>query len=68
MARPGVTKRSRESSHQLTDKTTARTTSIYSDKRIRNLINIESFSRNENLNVQKNWLKKTNPVRTTDCR
>ena len=34
MAGPGVTEHSRESSHQLTDKTTTRTTSIYSDKRI----------------------------------
>ena len=30
------------------------------------MINIESLSRNKNLNAQKNWLKKTNPVRTTD--
>ena len=34
IAGPGVTKHSRESSHSLTDKTTTRTTSIYSDKRI----------------------------------
>ena len=31
------------------------------------MINIESLSRNKNLNAfKKNWLKKTNPVRTTD--
>ena len=59
----------RESSrywHQLTGKTTTRTTSIYSDKRIsekkkpwktRNLINIESFSWNKNLNAQKKLAK-----------
>ena len=29
------------------------------------MITIESFSRNKNLNARKNWLKKTNPVRTT---
>ena len=76
MAGPGVTKHKRESSHELKDKTTTRTTSIYSDKRIsekkpwktRNLIYIESFTdlaEIRTLTLKKIGLKKKNPVRTT---
>ena len=42
MAGPGVTKHSRESSHQLTDKTTTRTTSIYSDKHMSKKKNLKN--------------------------